>query len=135
MRTVFVDPSYWIARSNPTDQWHASAKAAWGAIGNVGLVTTEAVLTEFLTALSGRAIRPRATKMVGKILEDPNIEVIWQTRSLFDSALKLYSKRTDKEYSMQDCISMVVMEKRSIARVLTSDYHLEQEGFTILMKK
>ena len=71
--------------------------------------------------------------MVGKILEDP--KVIWQTRSLFDSALKLYSKRTDKEYSMQDCISMVVMEKRSITRVLTSDYHLEQEGFTILMKK
>ena len=48
--------------------------------------------------------------------------------------LNLYKKRSDKEYSLQDCISMVVMRKESITEILTSDHHFEQEGFTILMK-
>ena len=67
-------------------------------------------------------------------MNNPNIGVVPQTRTLFMEGLNLYKKRSDKEYSLQDCISMVVMRKESITEILTSDHHFEQEGFTILMK-
>ncbi len=138
MTTVFADSAYWIAIANPRDQWHDSAKQARKRLGNqVELVTTDAVLTEFLTGLSasGDKLRERAVTTARAIINDPNIRVIPHTRTLFHKALDLlYEERPDKEYSLQDCISMVVMKDGLMANILTSDHHFEQECFVILMK-
>ena len=40
----------------------------------------------------------------------------------------------DKGYSLQDCVSMNVMESEGINHVLTNDRHFEQEGFVVLMR-
>ena len=55
----------------------------------------------------------------------------------FARALDLYEARPDKEYSLVDCMSMVVMRERGITHVLTNDHHFRQEGFTVVnaMKK
>ena len=50
------------------------------------------------------------------------------------AGLARYERRLDKGYSLQDCVSMNVMEAEGITGVLTSDHHFEQEGFTILMR-
>src|SRR5205807_7244663 len=47
---VFADSFYWIALANEHDQWHAPALAAGQTLGTARLVTTEAVLMEFLAA-------------------------------------------------------------------------------------
>jgi len=39
------------------------------------------------------------------------------------------TKRPDKEWSLVDCSSMVVMARRGIAEAFTSDHHFEQAGF------
>ena len=99
-------------------------------------MTTDVVLMELLTSLSyDPNFRKKTTKAVRSIMSNPNISVIPQTRSLFFQGLDRYEKRLDKKYSLQDCISMVIMEKKSITEVLTSDRHFEQEGFTALLKK
>ena len=49
-------------------------------------------------------------------------------------ALDRYEARGDREYSLQDCASMIVMEAESITQILTNDRHFEQEGFTVLMR-
>jgi predicted nucleic acid-binding protein len=46
----------------------------------------------------------------------------------------LYRGRPDKEWSLTDCISFVVMGERSLTEALTSDHHFEQAGFTALLK-
>ena len=48
-------------------------------------------------------------------------------------AIGLYELRPDKEWSLVDCASMLICEKRGIRRVLTSDRHFEQAGFEILL--
>jgi predicted nucleic acid-binding protein len=53
-------------------------------------------------------------------------------RPLFIAALDLYEQRRDKEYSLVDCASMVIMRQRGITHVLTNDHHFTQAGFTIL---
>jgi predicted nucleic acid-binding protein len=137
MKKVFADSSYWIAIVRPKDQWLESAGHARKSLGDAILVTTDEVLTEFLTSLGcgGPSLRRAAAKMVRAILDNANVRVIQQTRDGLLKGVTLYEGREDKEYSLTDCISMNVMESDSIAEVLTNDHHFEQEGFTVLIKK
>ena len=136
MKKVFVDTLYWLAIVRPGDSWQTPAIKARSSIGNIFMVSTDEVLTEFLNALSkgGEIMRKQAVQMVKKILENPNVKVIPQSRDSFLKGLELYEQRTDKAYSLTDCISMNVMAKESITEVLTHDKHFEQEGYVVLIK-
>jgi predicted nucleic acid-binding protein len=136
MKKVFVDTFYWLAIVRPGDSWKTQAKKAKSSIGNVFMVCTDEILTEFLNALSrgGEYMRKQAVQMVEKILENPNVKVIAQSRDSFLMGLELYEQRADKDYSLTDCISMSVMAKEGIAEVLTNDKHFEQEGYVVLIK-
>ena len=137
MRTVFADAVYWIAIVRPRDPWQGAAKRAYEQLGSARLVTTDEVLTEFLAALSksGANLRRSAVNFVRRILSNPNVKVVPQSRDSFQKGLSRYETRDDKEYSLQDCISMNVMKAESISDVLTNDHHFEQEGFTVLMNR
>ncbi len=137
MTPVFADTVYWIATALPNDQWRAAAREARRRLGPVALVTTDEVLAEFLAALSrgGPRVRSAAARTVRAILSGSTVRVILQSRSSFTRALDRYEARGDKEYSLQDCASMNVMEAESITQILTNDHHFEQEGFTVLMKR
>ena len=137
MRTVFADTVYWIALARPDDQWHDAAREAGREPGRATIVTTDEVLTEFLAALSrgGPSIRLAAARLVRTLLSHPDIRVVRQSRRSFENGLTRYEARSDKGYSLQDCVSMNVMEAESIAEVLTNDRDFEQEGFTLLMKQ
>lgn len=137
MTEIFVDTAYLIALARRHDQWHDTALAARNRLGEVPLVTTDEVLTEFLTAMSnaGSGLREDAAGTVREILEAGAIRIVAQTRQSFLEGLDRYEKRLDKDYSLQDCISMNVMEAEGITEILTSDHNFEQEGFTILMKQ
>ena len=137
MTEVFVDTAYLVALARRHDQWHETAVAARNRLGEVPLVTTDEVLTEFLTAMSnaGPGLRKDAVGTVREILEAGSIKDVAQTRQSFLDGLDRYGRRLDKGYSLQDCISMNVMEAEGIMEVLTTDHNFEQEGFTILMKQ
>lgn len=137
MKTVFADTVYWIAVVRPGDQWAEMAKAAKQSLGDVRLLTTDEILTEFLTALgsSGQHLRRQAVRMVESISQSASVKVLPQTRDSFLRGVKLYSERLDKQYSLTDCISMCAMKSEGISEILTIDNHFEQEGFTVLMKR
>ncbi len=137
MMTVFVDTQYWIAVTRPNDPWAVSAKEANSTLENPFLITTDEVLVEFLNALAsgGEHLRLTATKMVGAILDNPNVRVIPQSRDSFLRGMDFYKNRLDKAYSLTDCVSINTMKDKEIFKVLTNDHHFEQEGYEILMKK
>jgi predicted nucleic acid-binding protein len=54
-------------------------------------------------------------------------------REVFDLGVDLYQNRDDKEWSLTDCISFVVMTREGITEALTGDHHFEQAGFSILL--
>jgi predicted nucleic acid-binding protein len=136
MKAVFVDTLYWVALVKPADQWKDAAKGARQKIGKCRLVTTDEVLTEFLNALSeyGPEFRHRAGQTVRRMMKNPNVDVLPQTRETFLLALDRYEQRGDKSYSLVDCTSMNAMDQEGIREALTHDHHFEQEGFTVLMK-
>ena len=56
------------------------------------------------------------------------------SRDLLDRALGLYHQHADKEWTLTDCTSFVVMREREITTALTADHHFEQAGFVSLLK-
>jgi predicted nucleic acid-binding protein len=131
---VFGDTFYWLALARPRDPWHV-AVARWAAANTTTrVVTTDEVLTEFLSALSasGPLGRAYASANVHDLRSDPLVQVLPQSRADFDAVLTLYEARTDKEYSLTDCRSMVAMRSLGVSEALTNDHHFNQEGFTIL---
>ncbi len=132
--TVFADTFYWLALARPRDPWHAAASRWAGANASTRIVTTDEVVTEFLNALAGAgpAGRAYAAATVHDIRNDPDVDVLPQTRADFDAALALYEARPDKGYSLTDCRSMVALRALGVSEVLTNDRHFTQEGFTIL---
>ena len=139
MKTVFADTVFWFAYINPRDQRHQSAKNAYQRLGVVQLVTTDEILTELLTLLSGRGPHMRQVavetvqKLLNATLDDFNVKVLPQSRDSFQRGLTLYQKRRDKQYSLPDCIAMNAMNDNGIREILTSDHHFAQEKYTILM--
>ena len=137
MNEVFVDTAYLIAATRRDDQWHEAAVEASRKLDGVSLVTTDEVLSEFLTAVSGGGprLRAEAATRVREMLDASDIRVVPQSRQSFMDGLIRYQGRSDKAYSLQDCIAMNVMEAEGITEVLTSDRNFEQEGFTVLMRR
>ena len=137
MKIVFADTAYWIAMARPRDQWRSAARNALRQLGQIRIVTTDEVLTEFLTSLSqgGPRVRLAAARRVRALQSDSSVRIMPQSRASFSKALDRYEARGDKGYSLQDCVSMNVMEAQSITGILTNDHHFEQEGFTVLMKR
>jgi predicted nucleic acid-binding protein len=135
VKQVFADTLYWIAIFLPGDPWAGAARAA--DLSAASLVTTEEVLSEFLTAVSAQAERTRrlACRLVREILTDPAIDVVAQSHESFLAGLELYQRRPDKDYSLPDCISMNVMRRKGIREILTNDRHFSQEGFVRLLEK
>jgi predicted nucleic acid-binding protein len=129
----FIDTWYLIALADYSDSHHRQAIQINARTTDSVLVTHDAILTEFLTyfADGGRRGRQQGLVLARQILQRPNCRVE-RASDLFVAGLDLYEQRPDKEYSLVDCMSMVLMEHRGITHVLTNDHHFRQEGFTVL---
>ena len=134
MPRYFVDTFYWVALSDPRDQWHARVLAFSQSLRDYHLYTVDEVLAEYLTFYSASRphVRADAVQTVRNILHDPNITVIPQSHASFLDALAFYASRLDKQYSLTDCVSMQAMRREGLTDVLTNDHHFTQEGLHIL---
>src|SRR5262245_11315539 len=129
MRVVFADAGYWIAMANPRDNLHERASRISKQAERI--VTSDWVLAEVLNAFaeSGTRLRSRAASLVQRVLANPTVEVTMHTNELFRDALALYQARPDKEWSLTDCASFLIMQEQEISDALTHDRHFEQQGF------
>ena len=137
MKKIFVDTFYWIEITRPDSDWAEPIKKATAYSRKYLWVTTDEVFTEFMNGLSpfGPFMRDKAVKVVNAMMERANLQVVPQTRDSFRQGLAFYAARSDKDYSLVDCISMNTMHSQNIDEVLTNDHHFEQAGFQILLKK
>jgi predicted nucleic acid-binding protein len=132
MKTIFADTYYFLSVGNDRDQGHQRAiEHAASFQGRV--VTTEWILTEVADALSAPALRPRFLNLMELVNKDENWIVVEASHELFERGMALFSKRSDKSWSLTDCISFVVMEEQGISEALTADRHFEQAGFVPLL--
>ena len=100
----------------------------------VTLVTTEWVLVEVADGLASRPLRSAFVQLMHRINTLPGTQIIHADHAMFDFATDLYAQRPDKDWSLTDCTSFLVMRRHGIVEALTADHHFEQAGFTALLK-
>jgi uncharacterized protein len=128
----FADTFYFMALLNRRDSAHAKARSQSQGPGRI--VTTEYVLNELADAMASRQKRSSLVTLYRLLRSDRNVEIVPASTELFEQGIDLYAARPDKDWSLTDCISFVVMRDRQITDALTGDHHFEQAGFRVLLK-
>jgi hypothetical protein len=88
---------------------------------------------EVADGLSRSHLRQMFIDFYNFLRNDGRFTIVRSDSRLFEHGFDLYSARTDKSWSLTDCISFVVMEREGITEALTGDRHFEQAGFRILL--
>ena len=134
--SVFLDTSFSIATAIAKDEFHERAVdlANNTEAENIRIVTTQAIILEIGNALSKLKYRQSAVGIIQHLESDQNVSIISLSNELYDRAFELFRSRTDKEWSLVDCISFVVMREREITDALTADEHFVQAGFRALLR-
>jgi predicted nucleic acid-binding protein len=99
------------------------------------VVTTEAVCWEWLNAMSDPTTRSTAAHGYERIRRDARIEVVPHSGELNTGAVRLFTDRSDKDWSLTDCLSFIVMGRRNIRDALTADHHFEQAGLRAVLSE
>jgi len=98
------------------------------------LLTSNYVLAEFVPLSQTRGKdRQETISFINDLLEIPRLELIWVDENLHNQAMELLANRLDKNYSLCDAVSFVLMRERGIIEALTTDKHFKQEGFIKLL--
>jgi predicted nucleic acid-binding protein len=131
MSAVFGDTFYFLALLNRKDKAHRECVAFFES-SDLPMITTTRVLLELGDALRRGRDRATFSALLDDLTADAQTTVIPAEQSVFEKATKLFEERRDKEWSLTDCTSFVVMREHGLSQALTHDHHFEQAGFTAL---
>jgi predicted nucleic acid-binding protein len=132
MNPVFVDTGYLLALEIANDQHHQAAVQHWQRIVTTlpPLVTTSYVFDEVVTFFNSRGHHAKAVQVGNDLLRSASLQLIHVDEGLFYEGWTYLQRHHDKDYSLTDCISFVVMQRLSISTAFAFDRHFVQAGFT-----
>jgi predicted nucleic acid-binding protein len=134
MKPLFADTSYYLALVNAKDPRHELAvELAESHLGRS--FVTEYILVELASALSQGSDRTVFLDLLQDVRGDNCITIIPASQALFDQGVALFADRPDKDWSLVDCLSFVVMKQRRLQAALTTDHHFVQAGFRALLRE
>jgi uncharacterized protein len=130
---IFADTFFFLALVNAHDHaYHDKARSANRMDRPV--VTTAWVLIEVADHLCDAYNRHLYGELLDALKSDPRYEIVPATQAWLDTATDFYKQRPDKDWSLTDCTSFVLMRQRGLSDALTADHHFEQAGFTAMLK-
>jgi predicted nucleic acid-binding protein len=130
---IFADTFYFLALLNQDDAAHQKARAVSEELTDP-ILTTAWVLTEVADALAAPNLRQVFLSLMENLRSDPSTTIVPPSHALFEQGLNFYAERPDKDWTLTDCISFVVMQQYGITEALTGDRHFEQAGFRALLR-
>jgi uncharacterized protein len=128
MKRAFADTYFYIALLSPSDLSHQTATEFTQSFRG-SIVTTEWVLTEVADGLCGTPSRSFVIHFVNALRRDPAVQIVPISGMILERAWEVYERYTDKEWSLTDCTSFIIMRDLRLTDVLTADRHFEQAGF------
>jgi predicted nucleic acid-binding protein len=133
MKAVFADTFYFLALVNPKDQAHRKA-LDFSAGFDGSIVTSTWILMEVGDALCRVPDRATFLKLLDNLANDSSTGVVPATQDVFEKAKILFAARPDKDWSMTDCTSFVIMQEGGMTDAITGDKHFVQAGFRVLLR-
>lgn len=132
MTAVFADTFFYLALLNEDDPAHERALAASQVKRTI--VTTEFILLELGNACARADDHADFLALVEGMRASSRISIIPVSSQLLQRGLEFMRNRPDKDWSLTDCISFVVMTEVALKEALTGDHNFEQAGFAALLK-
>ena len=117
---VFVDTGAWISLLWKQDALYQHARNHLQKLRNENrsLVTTSAVLSEVLDGLASHNLRYLSPIFRNQLTAFP-LNIAYINEELFRRGWDFYEARSDKDWSLTDCLSFVVMQERGISEALS----------------
>ena len=131
MNPVFADTFFYQALLDERDPEHDRALAQ--SIVKRTIMTTEFILLELGNACARAEDHGDFLALLAGIRASPRTRVVPLDSRLLQRGLDLFANRPDKNWSLTDCISFVVMQDEGLTEALTGDSHFEQAGFKALL--
>ena len=130
---LFVDTSGWASLFVKQERDYELATKNMSKYLQAGLrvITLELVLIELYSLLTSpiKMDHQKRNRIIGKIRDSSWATIIPIDDKLLESAWELSRSRPDKNYSVVDCSSFIIMSQLGITQVLTADRHFVQAGF------
>jgi predicted nucleic acid-binding protein len=127
---MLVDTSGLMCLFDRRDFRHPDAQTLYAAPARL---IHNYVFAEFIALADVRGAPRAALEFIADLHDDDEIEVIWVDEALHREALALLLVRPDKNWSLCDAVSMLLMQQRGLTDALTTDHHFEQAGFRRLL--
>ena len=138
MPDIFADTAGWGHLVDATQAYHPRAATIYRGARQQGrtFITTNYVLTELVALLLMplRVPHPQIVALIAGLKASPHVEIVHVDPTLDAQAWQLFTERPDKDWSLVDCASVVVMQQYGLQEAFTTDHHFEQAGFTCLLK-
>jgi uncharacterized protein len=129
---VFADTTYWIALVVKQDQYHERAQR-WSLRITGRITTTAAVMLETASALARPTWRTAVVGLMDHLEQRTDVSIVPLSADLWQRGWALYRQRTDKAWSLTDCVSFLVMQDARLTDALTADEHFQQAGFRAVL--
>jgi predicted nucleic acid-binding protein len=139
MPDIFADTAGWGHFVDPSQAYHDRAATIYRRVRQEDrkCITTNYILTELVALLISplRIPRPKIVAFIEGLKASSYVDIVHVDPTLDAQAWQLFTERPDKEWSLVDCASFVVMQQRGILDAFTTDHHFEQAGFVCLLKE
>ncbi len=131
---AFIDSSFFISLVRTDDSTHEKALRILRDLKEIPLVfyTSDCVIDEVATVLSMRVSKRSAIDFLLSTSQDDFPIILPLDLDARDRGRTLFQNQKDKNISMIDCYSIVLMRAQKITKCFTFDKQFMKLGFEIL---
>lgn len=137
--SVFVDTSGWAYLLDRSSELHRDVSSMYQQILSQqrSFVTSNYIIAELVALLTSRSriSRQQLIKFIDALKLAPHIEILNVDPDMDAASWTLLKRYSDKEWSLVDASSFVIMKQHGITEAITTDHHFTQAGFIKLPQK
>lgn len=115
---IFVDSSFFIALVDRKDQWHPAAKALLPVLADETIIISDLIIAESVSII-GRRSGGKAGEQLYQYFMD-NCDLIVTDQKILKGGMSVFL-RYDGTLSVSDAVSVFIMKKKNIDRILSFD--------------
>jgi uncharacterized protein len=115
---IFADSSFFVALVDRKDQWHPASKALLPVLVDETIIISDLIIAESVTII-GRRSGGKAGEHLFHYFMD-NCDLVVTDEKILKGGMGVFL-RYDGTLSVSDAVSVFIMEKKNINRILSFD--------------
>jgi predicted nucleic acid-binding protein len=115
---IFADSSFFIALADRKDQWHPAAKALLPILADETVIISDLIISESVTIIGRRSGGKAGERLYYYFMD--NGKSVGLDEKILNGGMSVFL-RYDGTLSVSDAVSVFIMERENIERILSFD--------------